>query len=171
MSFTSMSSVTNAKKQFWHFCILTFNQNQTHMKLVKQILASKTPYLNIVDADAKVFEALVVMKRENLSYAIVLERGSYVGIISEKDYAHKVALLGRSSDATKVRDIMVSDYPIINNEDSSNRCLIFMNTFSTRYLPVFNESEFKGVITMHDILREVGSEKDQERILSHLGQE
>jgi len=135
------------------------------------MLANKPPYLNIVDADAKVVDALVVMKRENLSYVIVLEKGNYVGIISEKDYTQKVVLLGRSSDATKIRDIMVSDYPIINNEDSSNRCLIFMNTFNTRYLPVFDESEFKGVITMHDILREVGSEKDQERILQHLEQE
>jgi CBS domain-containing protein len=141
------------------------------MKTVKEILDSKPLFFNVVQADARVIEALQIMKRENLSYAIVFDENKYVGIVSEKDYAHKVILLDRNLKETKVRDIMTSDAPIIGFETNSDSCLNYMNTFKTRYLPVFDNMKFKGIITMHDILREVGAEKQDAKYKSLLNDE
>jgi CBS domain-containing protein len=73
------------------------------MSKIKEILQKKGPLFNVVTPDTKVMDALTIMKSENLSYVVVLEDGNYLGIMSERDYTHKIKLQGRHSETTTVK--------------------------------------------------------------------
>ena len=99
------------------------------------------------------------MKAENLSYVVVMQNEQYLGLMSERDYTHKIKLEGRKSETTTVSDIMTTNYPVIAYSDDLERCMILMNVYKTRYLPVFDEMEFKGILTMNDLMREAIEKK------------
>lgn len=130
------------------------------MSKIKEILQKKGPVFNVVTPDTKVVEALNIMKSENLSYVVVLQNGNYLGIMSERDYTHKVKLQGRKSETTTVKDIMSSDYPVVGYGEDLQRCMVLMNVYKTRYLPIFEDMNFQGVITMNDLMREVIAKDD-----------
>ncbi len=132
------------------------------MRTLNEILQQKGPHFNYIDAEATVLEALTLMKTENISYLIVRQNGEYSGIISERDYAHKVILMNKHSDSTKVEEIMTKDIPIVTGGDTADQCMILMNASKSRYLPVFDCSEFKGVITIHDLMREAIAQNEKE---------
>ena len=127
---------------------------------IKEILQKKGPVFNVVTPDTKVVEALNIMKSENLSYVVVMQDGNYLGIMSERDYTHKVKLQGRKSETTTVKDIMSSDYPVVGFGEDLQRCMVLMNVYKTRYLPMFDEMNFQGVLTMNDLMREVIAKDD-----------
>ena len=129
------------------------------MSKIKEILTKKGPHFNIVTPDTKVLDALTLMKAENLSYVVVMKGGQYVGLMSERDYTHKIKLEGRKSETATVNDIMTTNYPVIGYSDDLERCMVLMNVYKTRYLPVFDEMEFKGILTMNDLMREVINKK------------
>lgn len=124
------------------------------MITVKNILEQKEKHFNTINPEASVMEAIGLMKTENLSYVIVMENGKYVGILTERDYSRKVDLVGKASSSTKVREIMTTDVPVVNLEDSTNKCMELMEAFRISYLPAFEGFLFKGVITLHDLLKE-----------------
>jgi predicted transcriptional regulator len=127
---------------------------------IQEILQKKGPVFNVVTPDTKVVEALNIMKSENLSYVVVMQDGNYLGIMSERDYTHKVKLQGRKSETTTVKDIMSSDYPVVGFGEDLQRCMVLMNVYKTRYLPIFDEMNFQGVLTMNDLMREVIAKDD-----------
>ena len=127
---------------------------------IQEILQKKRPVFNVVTPDTKVVEALNIMKSENLSYVVVMQDGNYLGIMSERDYTHKVKLQGRKSETTTVKDIMSSDYPVVGFGEDLQRCMVLMNVYKTRYLPIFDEMTFQGVLTMNDLMREVIAKDD-----------
>lgn len=129
------------------------------MSKIKDILTKKGPHFNIVTPETKVLDALTLMKAENLSYVVVMQNEQYLGLMSERDYTHKIKLEGRKSETTTVRDIMTTDYPVIGYSDDLERCMVLMNVYKTRYLPVFDEMEFKGILTMNDLMREAIEKK------------
>jgi signal-transduction protein with cAMP-binding, CBS, and nucleotidyltransferase domain len=129
------------------------------MKAVKQILESKPSYFNIVAQNSTVIDALRVMKRENLSYVIVMDEEKYLGVMSEKDYSRKVILEGKDSTSTLVKEIMESDMPFVDINDTSDKCLAMMDTFKVRYLPVLEDQHFRGIVTLHDVMRIALAEK------------
>jgi signal-transduction protein with cAMP-binding, CBS, and nucleotidyltransferase domain len=133
------------------------------MRTIYEILQQKGPHFNYVNATDFVIDALTLMKSENISYLIVRDKENYVGIISERDYAQKVILMGKHSDTTLVREIMTIDLPIVSETDTTEQCMILMNASKSRYLPVFDGLNFKGVITIHDLMRESIAE-NQNRI-------
>jgi len=127
---------------------------------IQEILQKKGPVFNVVTPDTKVVEALNIMKSKNLSYVVVMQDGNYLGIMSERDYTHKVKLQGRKSETTTVKDIMSSDYPVVGFGEDLQRCMVLMNVYKTRYLPIFDEMNFQGVLTMNDLMREVIAKDD-----------
>jgi predicted transcriptional regulator len=137
------------------------------MSKIKEILQKKGPVFNSVTPDTKVLDALSIMKSENLSYVVVMEDTKYLGIMSERDYTHKIKLQGKKSESTTVKDIMSSDYPVIGFEEDLQRCMVLMNVYKTRYLPIFDEMEFQGVITMNDLMREVIEKEDPSKPNTH----
>jgi CBS domain-containing protein len=89
-----------------------------------------------------------------------MDNENYLGIMSERDYTHKVKLQGKKSETTTVKDIMSSDYPVVSFDEELQRCMVLMNVYKTRYLPIFDEMKFQGVITMNDLMREVIAKDD-----------
>lgn len=125
------------------------------MSKIREILQKKGPHFNVVTPETKVIDALTIMKSENLSYVVIKENDLFLGLMSERDYSHKIKLEGRQSQLATVKDIMTRDLPVISYEEDLKRCMVLMNVFKTRYLPVFDNLEFKGVLTMNDLMREV----------------
>jgi CBS domain-containing protein len=131
------------------------------MSKIKEILEKKGPHFNIVAPNTPVLEALTIMQSENLSYVVVMEDNQFLGIMSERDYTHKIKLQGRHSDSTLVKEIMSHNLPVIGLQEELERCMVLMNVYKTRYLPVFENLEFKGIITMNDLMRDVLDKKDK----------
>ena len=126
----------------------------------EEILEKEGPHFNTVEPSTPVIDALTIMQSENLSYVVVMENNHFLGIMSERDYTHKIKLKGRHSDSTIVKEIMTHDLPVIGLEVELERCMVLMNVYKTRYLPVFENLEFKGVITMNDLMRDVLDKKE-----------
>lgn len=122
------------------------------MKTVANILAKKKPRNNMVAANAPVTDVLLLMKTYDLSYMVVLKDELYAGIFSERDYAQKVLLMNRPSATTCVEDVMSINLPTVSPDDCIENCMMLMNAFKTRYLPVFDNFKFKDVITMNDLM-------------------
>lgn len=123
---------------------------------VQKVLESKTKPFNTITPEALVIDALNQMNAVNLSYLVVMDDEKYMGVFSERDYSRNVILKGRASNATKVKDVMTVDLPIVALDDTVEHCMHLMNSFKTRYLLAYDEEEiFVGVVTIHDLLRQV----------------
>lgn len=134
------------------------------MRTVKNILDVKGPHFNYISADSTVLESLALMQCNNLSYVIVMENGRYAGILSERDYARKVILQNRNSSTTKVKEIMANDLPVLDASTTVEKAMILMNGCKSRYLPVFEDFDFIGVITIHDLMREAMRDNDLKNV-------
>ena len=131
------------------------------MRRVKDIIASKPKAFNSISPGALVIDALQLLNSVNLSYLIVLEGDKYKGIFSERDYTRNVILKGRSSKDTIVEQVMTTDYPKVELTDTVEYCMNLINTHKTRYLLAFDDQNFVGVITIHDLLRQVIASKEE----------
>lgn len=125
------------------------------MKAAKEIVWSKRTPQNFISADALVLDALKRLNDLDLSYLIVKENDDVTGIFSERDYARKLILQGRTSDKTTVKEIMTTDLPEVGLEDSVQKCMNILAEHGRRYILVTNNKKFEGVITIHDLLREI----------------
>jgi predicted transcriptional regulator len=130
------------------------------MRTVANILMSKAPAFNFVDPDAKVIEALHIMNSVNLSYLVVHKNDTFYGIFSERDYSRNVILKGLHSDSCAVKEVMSVALPVISMQDTAEHCMELLNTHKTRYLIVFEHNQFKGVVTINDVLREALKSKE-----------
>jgi CBS domain-containing protein len=129
------------------------------MRKVSDILARKGGNVVAINADTLVLEALRLMADKNIGSVVVTEHGEYAGILTERDYARKVILEGRSSDHTTVREIMSTDLPRLLPDNSIDTCMHIMSESNVRYLPVFSYNKLSGIISMSDVVNET--------ILSH----
>lgn len=130
------------------------------MRTVQHILDSKEKPFNKVTPDTLVIDALNLLNSLNMSYLIVMDDEVYKGLFSERDYSRKVILQGRHSNSTTVAEVMSTDVPVIALTNSVEQCMVLMEESRSRYLLVFDENEkLLGVITIHDILRQVLKDK------------
>jgi predicted transcriptional regulator len=129
------------------------------MRTVKNILESKQKSFNYVEPDALVIDAINLMNSANLSYLIVMDGEQYKGIFSERDYTRNVILKGRSSNSTMVKEAMTIDLPIVDLSNTVEYCMNLMNAHKSRYLLAYDNQKFSGVITIHDLLRQVIANK------------
>ncbi len=126
------------------------------MRTVKNILDSKTQPTNIVSPDTLVIDALSMLNSVNLSYLIVMQDDRFKGLFSERDYSRNVILKGRASNTATVGEVMTGDLPTVMLTDTVEHCMSTMNLHRSRYLIAYNaDEEFMGVITIHDLMREV----------------
>ncbi len=130
------------------------------MRTVANILQNKPPVFNFITPGAKVIEALQLMNSVNLSYLVVKDDDTFHGIFSERDYSRNVILKGLHSDSATVSEVMSTSLPVIGMQDTAEHCMQMLNTHKTRYLIVFDEQEFKAVVTINDILREAIENKE-----------
>lgn len=132
------------------------------MRTVKDILESKAKTFNIVSPHTLVIDALSMLNAVNLSYLIVMDNNEYKGIFSERDYSRNVILKGRTSRSTTVQEVMTADLPMVHLDQTVEHCMKTMILNKTRYLLVFDsDKNFAGVITIHDLLREVIANKEE----------
>ena len=136
------------------------------MRTVKNILETKPKTFNHIEPAALVIDAINMMNSVNLSYLIVMDGNEYKGIFSEANYTRNVILKGRTSNATMVEEVMTKDLPIVDLKDSVEYCMNLMNSHRTRYLLAYQDSKFAGVITIHDLLRQVIA--NREEVFDHL---
>jgi predicted transcriptional regulator len=126
------------------------------MRTVQDILESKPQPYNTIAPSRLVIDALHMLNSVNLSYLIVMDGDNYKGLFSERDYSRNVILKGRSSSSTTVQEVMTTDLPIVQLTDSVEHCINLINMHKTRYLLACNEAnKIVGVITIHDLLRQV----------------
>ena len=130
------------------------------MRTVKDIFDSKPKIYNIISPDVLVIDALEELNSINLSYLIVMENDEYKGIFCERDYSRNVILKGRASKDTQVKDVMSVDLPMVDMKDTVEHCMNLMNSNKTRYLLAFDDQKFVGVVTIHDLLRQVLANKE-----------
>jgi signal-transduction protein with cAMP-binding, CBS, and nucleotidyltransferase domain len=139
-----------------------FCHQNLYMRTVQHILDAKAKPFNQVTPDTLVIDALSQLNSLNLSYLIVMGNDAYKGIFSERDYSRKVILKGRHSNSTTVEEVMSTDVPVIAPSDTVEQCMVLMEESKSRYLLVFDEDKkLLGVITIHDILRQVLKDKSQ----------
>jgi len=130
------------------------------MTTVRHILDTKGRELWSVAPDTTVFDAIELMAEKNVGALIVLERGKLKGIISERDYARKVILKGKSSKETPVRDIMTPDPFVIGPDQSIDECMALMTTRRIRHLPVLQDDQLAGMISIGDVVKSIISDQE-----------
>lgn len=136
------------------------------MKTVNQLLQNKGSRVWSIGPDALVIEALKLMAEKEVGALVVLEGDQVVGILSERDYARKVSLLGKSSKTTPVREIMTEKVVFIRPEQTVEDCMALMTNKRIRHLPVMDGDRLVGVISIGDVVKEVISQ--QEFIIAQL---
>lgn len=134
--------------------------------IVSQILQAKGNDVWSVPPDATVFEALELMAEKNVGAVLVLDNDDVVGIFSERDYARKVVLRGKSSKNTPVREIMTPDVICVYSDQSVEKCMALMTDKRIRHLPVLKDNKVVGVISIGDVVKSIISQ--QQLIINHL---
>ena len=125
------------------------------MKTLKQLLAGKNRPLAVVAPADTVFHALGVMAKHDVGALLVLDGEELVGIFSERDYARKIILQGKSSKETLVRDIMSERVAYVTPDTSLDECMALMTEKHFRHLPILDESgALVGVISIGDLVKE-----------------
>jgi CBS domain-containing protein len=122
------------------------------------MLEGKTE-VHAVPADASVFEALQVMADRNVGAVLVTDGDELAGIMSERDYARKIVLRGKSSLETTVREIMTSDVICIDPSWTAEQCMALMTEKRIRHLPVVEHGRLIGVVSIGDVVRAVIDEQ------------
>ena len=121
------------------------------MKTVNDMLRDKGHSVWSVAPDATVFEALELMAAKNVGAVLVLDGDRLVGIMSERDYARKVTLLGKTSKDTPVSEIMTSRVLYVNADQTIQECMALMTEKRIRHLPVLEGDRVVGVVTIGDV--------------------
>lgn len=131
------------------------------MITVKQVLQAKGyPETWTIAPDATVFDALKLLSEKGVGALPVVEGGKLVGILSERDYARKVILQGKSSLNTPVREIMTEKVISVDPEESMQACMELMTNMRVRHLPVLADGALIGVISIGDVLKEIITEQE-----------
>jgi CBS domain-containing protein len=132
------------------------------MKTVKEILDAKDQAVCSIHPKATVFDALKLMSEREIGAVMVLdETGAVRGILSERDYARKIRLQGKTSRETAVAEIMtpVEHMHTVKPTNTLEDCMVLMTAKHVRHLPVFEDSRFVGVISIGDVVKAIISEK------------
>lgn len=125
---------------------------------VRHILEFKGPILWTIGPDASVYDALRMMSDKDVGALIILENERMVGILSERDYARKVVLLGKTSRETKVREIMSTNIYTIHPDQTVEEAMELMDQKRIRHLPVVEDGEnarIIGMISLRDVVRSI----------------
>ena len=132
------------------------------MRTVRQLLEAKSPSTRTISPDAPVIDALRLMAEHGIGAVLVMDGPRLIGIVSERDYARKVVLHGRSSADTPVRDIMTSNVMTTTSLDTSDRCMQRMTEHRIRHLPVVDGDEVVGIVSIGDLVKAVIEDQQQE---------
>ncbi len=118
---------------------------------VKKLLESIGHNVNTISPGVTVYDALALMAEKEIGALVVVENGKMVGILSERDYARKIILKGKSSKETLVREIMTSDVIHVSPDQKVGKCLSLMTKKRIRHMPVLEKDRLVGLLTIEEI--------------------
>lgn len=132
------------------------------MKLVKHLLDSKGRHIISVAPEDSVLDAIKVMADKSIGSLVVMRDDDMVGIVSERDYARKVIIKGRSSKSTQVAEIMTADVCTTSSSQTVNDCMSLMTEKKIRHLPVVEDNKVIGMISIGDLVEAIISDQKEE---------
>ena len=128
------------------------------MKPVSELFNNRTGSSNTlwsVKPDDTVFEAIKVLAERGVGALIVMEKGKLVGIVSERDYTRKIALQGKNSKESLVRDIMTANVLVVNPRTRTRECMAIMSEKNIRHLPVVDGDTVVGMLSIRDLMNDI----------------
>lgn len=132
------------------------------MRLVKHLLEGKPRAIHSIGPEQPVLEAIRMMADKYVGALLVMRGDELLGIVSERDYARKVILKGKSSADTPVREIMSSPVLSVGPGDSAHRCMRVMTEQRIRHLPVVEEAKVIGMLSIGDLVKAVIDEQAEQ---------
>lgn len=136
------------------------------MTTVRQMLQKKSRGLLAIAPHASVYDALVLMAEHEIGALVVLDGGGLAGMFSERDYARKVILFGKSSRELRVSDVMTRRVVCVNPDTTVDECMAIMTNRRVRHLPVLAGVQTTGVVSIGDVVKELLVE--QQFTIAHL---
>jgi CBS domain-containing protein len=136
------------------------------MKTVNDVLKGKEGVVSSIAPNSTVFEAIMVMAEKEIGALLVMEGESLLGILTERDYARKVIIQGRSSRDCTVQEIMTSKVMVVNPATTVEECLAIMTEKHVRHLPVVEHGKVVGIVSIGDAVKAIIS--DQHFTISNL---
>ena len=127
---------------------------------VNQLLNSKNDEIFSVTPDTLVIDAIKMMDEKKVGALLVIENDKLAGIISERDYTRKVILKNRSSAKTKVSEIMTSNLKTADPSQSLDECMVIMSHSHIRHLPVVQDGQVIGILSIMDVVKNIISEQE-----------
>ena len=124
------------------------------MSTVATIINRKGASAVAVTPDTKIIDALNIMAEKNIGSILVMDGGEYLGIFTERDYARKVILKGKSSLETRIAEIMRTDIPAVSPTTTVEHCMQLMTDKNIRYLTVFENDRLIGIVSISDIVKQ-----------------
>jgi CBS domain-containing protein len=130
------------------------------MSTAKQLLDFKGYEVITIEPDATVYAAVEKLANRQIGALLVLEQGRLAGLFSERDYARKVVLKGKSSRDTRVCDVMTRELICVGPDTSVDACMALMTARRVRHLPVLDQGMLIGIVTIGDAVRQLMADKD-----------
>jgi CBS domain-containing protein len=128
------------------------------MKTIQQLIDDKGSQVWSIGPDASVYDALVLMADKQIGALLVMDEGSMIGLISERDYARSVILRGRTSKETRVRDVMTKRVVCTKPDQTLEEAMALMTEKRVRHLPVIDNEQVVGLISIGDLIKSIISE-------------
>jgi CBS domain-containing protein len=125
------------------------------MYTVRHLLQEKGNQLWSVTPQKTVYEALELMSAKNIGALLVIDGGKVVGMFTERDYARKVILMGRSSKTTTVGELMTTDVLYVSPDDTIENCMALMTDKRLRHLPVMDNNRLAGIVSIGDVVKAI----------------
>ena len=120
---------------------------------VASILKAKGQETWSVAPDATVYDSIALMARKDVGAVLVISEGKLIGVISERDYARKIILEGRSSRLTRVSEVMTPDPVTARPENTVEECMTIMTQYRIRHLPVLDQENLVGIVSIGDLVK------------------
>lgn len=132
------------------------------MRNVRHLLEAKAPEIFAIGPDAPVIDAVRMMAEKHIGALLIMDGPRLAGILSERDYARKVVLQGRSSASTAVREIMTADVISVGPDDTTDHCMQLVTNRRIRHLPVLSGNEVLGIVSIGDLVKAVIEDQQME---------
>lgn len=136
------------------------------MKLVQHLLDAKGRDIIAIEPEVSVLDAIKLMAEKTIGSLLIMRGDELKGIMTERDYARKVIIKGRSSESTEVGEIMTTDVCSATSQQTVNDCMALMNKRKIRHLPVIDDGTVVGVLSIGDLVQAIIS--DQQAEIEHL---
>jgi CBS domain-containing protein len=127
---------------------------------VENLLAEKDGRIWSITPDATVYEALVLMDQKDIGALLVMQGNKLIGILSERDYARKIIIKGKSSKDTLVREVMTTEVCYVDKKTNMDECLAIMTEKHIRHLPVMEHNRLIGLVSIGDVVKSIISEQE-----------